>query len=149
MALLPYDINAFLKADPVITNLAGGPIEIQAFVATEDCNITDFFGKPIIRYHWAPNITSARKYLIRNDRIRYYVMDRNYDRMMGIGERMVAILDQEHRADILIPSVGNTNLIMWSRIVQANTMAPVERDGMAQFMLDFEFKYTIYNMYYA
>jgi hypothetical protein len=149
MALLPYDINAFIQADPVITSLAGGTIDISAFLATEDCGIADFYGKPIMRFHWMPNINSAKKYFLRNDRIRYYIMDRNYDRMMGIGERMVEILDQEQRAQILIPSIGGTNVIMWSRILNSQTIQPTERDGMAQFLLDFEFKYTVQTMYYA
>lgn len=138
--LVVYDINSFIKNDSTITSLAGGQIVIMPLVATENCNAT-YTGSPLIRYYWMPGLYSTNNYWTRRDRIKYYVMDRDIDRLFQVTDRMVRILDAQGVPLPKIPCLDNTHRIDWTGLMTSASIHPKEVNGLAQEMLEFEVHY--------
>lgn len=150
MALLPYDVNSFIKTHSAMTSLLStlgvtGTLDIVPLNEPEPCNAAGTpLARPFLRYFWMPNIVSANKYFIRRDRVRYYVMDRDFDRNWQIANTLVKILgNPELRGNPhKIPCSDGANRIFYSTITASNSTAPNEVNGLAQTMLEFEIKYT-------
>lgn len=160
MSLLPYDVNTYVKSK-LLTDNANVNSSLKGFWPTSDylqfvplneaepCTPD---GQPLgvvyVRYFWMPNVMSMRTYFIRKDRIRYYVMGRDYDQMWKVSERIVEILDPVHQNPVLAtpkPLPASTgkpeNFIFSSWIIGSNSMAPTEIGGLAATMLEFEVRY--------
>ena len=158
MSLLPYDVNAYLLTKLIADNTNSSSrlygywpnnnINIIPMNDPEPCDPSDQpLGLTYIRYFWQPNILSSGRYFIRRDRMRYYVMGRDYDQMWSTGERMVEIFNPVAVQPTAITSGSGSkpsNRIFHSWITGSNTTAPTEIGGLAAFMLEFEFRYVQY-----
>lgn len=156
--ILPYDVNAYLSTHSTLTGVLStyGLSSIQILplnseepcsTTTDDCgNTIQTFG-PFITYFWMPGVRSNEAYFLRKDRIRYHVLDRDFDRMWNIAEALVEILDTEIPAGkIPIACSDHKNKIMNYFLTNSKTNAPRESGGLADTMLEFEFLYTRYPM---
>ena len=142
MAILPYDVNSYLKTH---ADLAGYNLEFVPLNDPEPCDGSgNPLGVPYIRYFWSPNILSMNKYFIRTDRIRYYIMSRDYDKGWQLADKITQILNPKDIAGghHQIPCDDGTNRILSSRTTGSNTAAPTQLGGHAQTMLEFEFRYV-------
>lgn len=147
MALLPYDINNYIKTHASIVAILSTygiatPLEIVPLNTAEPCS-SQINGLPFLRYFWMPNIVSTEKYFIRRDRVRYYVMDRDFDRGWAIANKLTILFNQRAAGNPhVVTCADNSNRIFHSKITASNSMAPNEANGLAQTMLEFEFRYV-------
>lgn len=156
MSLLPYDINTYLKTKLLADNAdtdsrlygywPNNNLQIVPMNDPEPCDPSgNSMGLTYIRYFWLPNVRSLNTYFIRRDRIRYYVMGRDFDQMWSTGERMVEIFNPLAQSPTIIGSAAGTkpnNRVFHTWITGSNSMAPTEIGGLGAFMLEFEFRYT-------
>lgn len=149
MTLLPYDVNSYLKTHASMTGLlttlgVTGTLDIVPLNDPEPCDSSGSpLRRPFIRYYWLPNINSLEGWFVRKDRIRYYIMDRDYDRMMRIANTMILILNPQASANPhKIACSDGSNRIFHSRIVSSNMLNPNEAGGLAASMLEFELRYV-------
>lgn len=158
MSLLPYDVNTYLKTKLLADN-ANASSRLYGYWPNNNLNFVplnapepcDPSGQPLglvyVRYYWAPNIPSITRYFHRRDRIRFYIMGRDFDKMWSTGERIVEILNPVDRIPEPIGSAAGSkpnNFVYHTWITGSNSMAPIEIGGLASFMLEFEFRYAQY-----
>lgn len=144
--VLPFDVNAAIKADATITSLAGGTaINIIPLNNAEPCDSSGSpLGKVFLRYYWMPGQFSINRWFMRRDKIRYYVMDRDYVRMMKVADRLIYMLNNvtEPENGHIVTCEDNLLHVKHSWITNSTTLMPNEKNGLAQVMLEFEFRYV-------
>lgn len=134
MPISVYDINAYLKADTDLANIAGKTMSFFPVIGygTE--------APPFVIYFYNPAIPSVEAYWNRYDSIRYSVYDSDVDRLFQIGERMITLLGQ---ADQIQGNVPSSNVrVLSSYLTSTNLIEPIEKEGWYQMDLDF----TVYSV---
>ncbi len=153
MAILPYDVNAYLKQHDALLDLLEtyglDGIDIIPLNQAEPCD--DEFddgaggaiGKPFIRYKWLPGVFSNPRVFLRRDRIRYYVMDRDFDRMWQITNVLVQIFSATTTPQQpVIPCDSSDNVIFNYYVTRSDTKEPREPSGLAEQMIEVEFTFV-------
>jgi hypothetical protein len=131
MAISVYDVNAHLKNDTTMQQIAGKTMNFFPVVAT------DGEPAPFAVYYYNPRISNVETYWERYDYIRYSIFDTDVDRLFNLSERFLDLLSI---GDGVAQQGGITSdrvRILSSQQVGSSLVAPLELNGFYRMNLDF------------
>lgn len=129
MPIAVYDINAYLKADSTLANIAG---KVMSFFPAHGYGTEP---APFVVYYYYPFIPSVEAYWNRYDSIKYSIYDSDVDRLFQIGERFIELLG---KADQIQGNVPSSNVrVLSTYLGSSNFVEPIEKEGWYQLDLDF------------
>jgi hypothetical protein len=126
-----YDINAYIKNDPTISNIAGRPIDIFPTIGYENAPA------PFIVYYYSPSIPDVEAFWKRADAVLYSVYDTNVVRALDIAERMIDMLAKGDQISQPNGVAGTDFRILSTELTDTALEAPEERDGWHRVNLEF------------
>lgn len=138
MTVSIYDVNAFLKEDATLQQIAGKTMNFFPVIGygTES--------PPFVVYYFFPSIPSVEAYWNRYDNVRYSIYDSDADRLFKIAERFIYLLG---RGDTVAKSGGiesENHRFKASIFVGSSILEPLEKEGWYQMDLDFRIYSTSY-----
>lgn len=131
-----YDLNAFLKADTVITTIAGKTLNFFPVVAT------DSEPAPFVVYFYNPMVPDVEAYWLRYDVIKYSIFDTDVDRLFRLSERFVELLGHGDQIEAAGGVTGTDTRILSCYQTGSNLIAPLEINGWYRMNLDFKLCYV-------
>lgn len=131
MPISVYDVNAHLKADSELANIAGKQMSFFPVVGYAEEN------PPFVIYFYSPAIPSVEAYWNRFDTIRYSIYDSDADRLFKIGERFIAILGSADNVQKTGGIEPDNVRVLSSQLLFTSVFEPIEKEGWYQMDLDF------------
>jgi hypothetical protein len=131
MPISVYDINAHLKADSELANIAGKQMNFFPVVGYGEEN------PPFVIYFYNPSIPSVEAFWNRFDTIRYSIYDSDADRLFKIAERFIDILGAADTVQKQGGVAPNNVRVLSSQLLFTSVIEPIEKEGWYQMDLDF------------
>jgi hypothetical protein len=131
MAISVYDVNAHLKNDATMQQIAGKTMNFFPVVAT------DGEPAPFVVYYYNPRISNVETYWERYDYIRYSIFDTDVDRLFNLSERFLDLLSIGDGVAQQGGITSNRVRILSSQQVGSSLVAPLELNGFYRMNLDF------------
>lgn len=131
MAISVYDVNAHLKNDTDIQQIAGKVMNFFPVIAT------DGEPAPFVVYFYNPMVSNVETYWQRYDYIKYSIFDTDADRLFRISERFIDLLSIGDGVAKQNGITSSTVRILSSIMVGSSLVAPLEINGWYRMNLDF------------
>lgn len=131
MAISVYDVNAHLKNDTDIQEIAGKVMNFFPVIAT------DGEPAPFVVYFYNPMVSNVETYWQRYDYIKYSIFDTDADRLFRISERFIDLLSIGDGVAKQNGITSSTVRILSSIMVGSSLVAPLEINGWYRMNLDF------------
>lgn len=147
MAILPYDLNAYIQAKAellaLIATWGQTSISIVPLNESEPCAAGSVDGFPFLAYAWMPSVMSNNMYFLREDRVRYYVRGRDFDQCMQIYNMLIRIFDTNVFPTPKIPcSTGENSIKNTYATKNSYNVGPRTIGGLAEFVFEIDVLYT-------
>ena len=131
MSISVYDVNAFLKNDSTLQDIAGKEMNFFPVVG---------YGTelpPFVVYFFNPSIPSVESYWNRNDYIRYSLYDSDADRLFRLSERIIYLLGKGDSVQQTGGIESDSHRFKASVFLGSHLIEPIEKEGWYQMDLDF------------